>query len=339
MLRRKILATFFIVGCTLPGSTAQDCGVAVDCVAVSVKHVLASSGRRIQGAYVSDVQIEDTLATANEILERIGARWRLLLTEILDVPSASSFYDLDDHWALETAAKSDKRRYGWRDEAINIYLVGRIGGGICSFPREHDIIAIDSVEGIPNGAAGWLHEIGHFLSLTHTFECYDEFGCDTSECTGEAAYHGEPRGEVRCADTCPDFDNVMSYYELLPTEARLTPCQLSEMDYELYDPRGSRSGVLIAGPGFFKRGDPNGDNRVNLSDAVLILDVLFAGIPALDCDDVVDTNDDGALDLADSIYLLQYLFEAGPQPPQPWGTCGGDPTGDGLSCDNYGKCE
>ena len=85
----------------------------------------------------------------------------------------------------------------------------------------------------------------------------------------------------------------------------------------------------------FNRGDTNGDQDLNIADAILALDYLF-GTTAVDCLDAVDANDDGTLDVADVITLLGYLFQAGSPLPPPFGVvpedCGADPTDDALDC-------
>ncbi len=70
-----------------------------------------------------------------------------------------------------------------------------------------------------------------------------------------------------------------------------------------------------------------------------VLDYLFGGAPAYECDDACDVNDDGLLDIADGIYLLNYLFASGPPPAAPDGSCGPDLTADGLGCDQFAACD
>jgi hypothetical protein len=88
----------------------------------------------------------------------------------------------------------------------------------------------------------------------------------------------------------------------------------------------------------FRRGDPNGDGAVDISDAVAILNSLFLGTGKLSCQEAADGNDDGALDISDPVFLLSYLFQGGPPPAEPLAACGADPTPDGLSCDSFSGC-
>ncbi|GEM_PF-1933299 len=83
----------------------------------------------------------------------------------------------------------------------------------------------------------------------------------------------------------------------------------------------------------FTRGDCNGDETVDLGDAIHTLGLLFSNQIA-PCESACDSNDDSLVDIADSIALLAFLFSSGSPPPQPYPDCGVDPTGAGsLSCD------
>jgi hypothetical protein len=81
-----------------------------------------------------------------------------------------------------------------------------------------------------------------------------------------------------------------------------------------------------------RRGDVNGDGRLDLGDPMRILGWLFQGTAAIDCEDAADVNDDGRIDLSDAVYLLGYLFLGGPPPAPPFPDCGVDPTSDALGC-------
>ena len=81
----------------------------------------------------------------------------------------------------------------------------------------------------------------------------------------------------------------------------------------------------------FIRGDANGDEKVNISDAVYTLHHLFGNQECKNAD-AMDANDDGTIDIADPIYTLDYLFTNGPQPPAPFPNPGVDSTADELSC-------
>ncbi len=61
----------------------------------------------------------------------------------------------------------------------------------------------------------------------------------------------------------------------------------------------------------FTRGNCNGDQNVDISDAVGILRYLFAGAAAPPCLDGCDVNGDLQVQISDAISLLQYLFAPG----------------------------
>ena len=89
---------------------------------------------------------------------------------------------------------------------------------------------------------------------------------------------------------------------------------------------------------FFRRGDFDGNSRVELSDAVSLFTFLFrAGSPP-SCPDAADANDSGRLDLSDGIFTLAWLFPGGLPPPAPGPhECAADVIPDSLGeCDPSG---
>jgi hypothetical protein len=87
----------------------------------------------------------------------------------------------------------------------------------------------------------------------------------------------------------------------------------------------------------FQRGDLNADGKVDIADGIETLNHLFRG-RRIFCEDAADSNDDGSLDVSDPVYLLMALFTGGKEPPAPFGSCGEDPTGDDLGCDESNSC-
>ena len=85
--------------------------------------------------------------------------------------------------------------------------------------------------------------------------------------------------------------------------------------------------------GLFRRGDANGDGRVDLSDPLFTLDFIFREGAASPCAKAADVNDSGRLDVLDAIHTLEFLFRGGAPPAEPFATCGADPTEDRLRCD------
>jgi hypothetical protein len=74
----------------------------------------------------------------------------------------------------------------------------------------------------------------------------------------------------------------------------------------------------------FVRGDPNGDGRIDLADAVWSVNELVrGGRPSL-CPRAADVNGDDRYDLSDPIFLASYLFRGGRPIPAPFPSCGTD---------------
>jgi hypothetical protein len=98
-------------------------------------------------------------------------------------------------------------------------------------------------------------------------------------------------------------------------------------------------------PVSFHRGDPNGDGRLDLTDAVFLLRYLVLGGPSPSCMEAADSDNNGTVDLSDAVILLSFLFSSGPPPAAPGPTglpCGLDPDARGsphdLGCQSYQSC-
>ena len=82
----------------------------------------------------------------------------------------------------------------------------------------------------------------------------------------------------------------------------------------------------------FLRGDCDTTGLIQLPDAILMLNVLFAGAIPPDCLKACDFDDSGALGLPDGLGMLFYVFAGGAPPPPPFPDPGPDPTPDSLPC-------
>jgi len=90
----------------------------------------------------------------------------------------------------------------------------------------------------------------------------------------------------------------------------------------------------------FLRGNlSSGDTTVDLADAILLLEYLYADAPPPGCVASADVNGDDALDLSDAIYLLNYLYVDGAAPGQPFPECGPAPEDTRLPCEEAGPCD
>lgn len=216
-------------------------------VRVSVKVMNDVQGRRpADGFYRSDEQILTVFDDCNATLAAMNADWRLELVEIADVRGASQWFgpfDCDSKREFEAHARADAPRYLYRSNAINIYVISELVGcgGYCSIPSSGDeVIIINNRVGILNWSLGWLHEIGHYLGLQHTYQCPNR-PCESDHgvCTGA----GSERRD--CPDVCPDHRNIMGGHDdLVVGQARFSPCQLSELDYAMREGSGVRTKVV-----------------------------------------------------------------------------------------------
>ncbi|MGH7378375.1 MAG: hypothetical protein ACREKK_13280, partial [Candidatus Methylomirabilales bacterium] len=89
----------------------------------------------------------------------------------------------------------------------------------------------------------------------------------------------------------------------------------------------------------FRRGDSDASGKVDLSDALVVLGLLFLGTEGgVPCESSADADDSGLLDVSDPITVLRRLFLGGPPPRAPFLTCGEDPTEDALECRSFPPC-
>lgn len=64
-------------------------------------------------------------------------------------------------------------------------------------------------------------------------------------------------------------------------------------------------------------GDASGDDAVNISDAVYLINYIFKSGPPPDPLCSGDADGDDALNIADAVYLITYIFNSGPPPVDP----------------------
>jgi hypothetical protein len=62
------------------------------------------------------------------------------------------------------------------------------------------------------------------------------------------------------------------------------------------------------------RGDPNGDGKTNIADAVYIISALFRDGAGFACGEAADANGDGNVDGSDATFVISYRFMGGPAP-------------------------
>ncbi len=73
----------------------------------------------------------------------------------------------------------------------------------------------------------------------------------------------------------------------------------------------------MAEPISYVTGDANGDSVVNITDAVYLIQYIFAGGPEPVPLVSGDANCDGTVNITDAVYLINYIFGGGPPPGDP----------------------
>jgi hypothetical protein len=100
-------------------------------------------------------------------------------------------------------------------------------------------------------------------------------------------------------------------------------------------------GRILVSPRPFHRGDPDGDGRLSVADAVALLLFLFLAGPSPGCLEAGDADDSGRIDTTDPVIILRWLFLGGSAPALPGpppAPCGPDPAGSSLGCAMYAGC-
>ena len=146
---------------------------------------------------------------------------------------------------------------------------------------------------------------------------------------GAEVYFGDEPAQVLRVDPETDEIDVFTPPGTGTVEVRIVNTQPSLFEGTVTAP------FTYLGPSgtAFVRGDGNGDETVDISDAVNILDTLFLGDAELDCEAAADANSSTGVDLSDAVYILNFLFQGGDPIAAPYPTCGVVEDED-LPCEN-----
>jgi hypothetical protein len=94
---------------------------------------------------------------------------------------------------------------------------------------------------------------------------------------------------------------------IAPNTASVEPLTVTAADYCNADTLTFMVQVYLCG-------DSNGDNVINLGDAVFIISYVFKSGPAPEPLPAGDANCDGEVNVADGVYVINYVFKSGPPP-------------------------
>lgn len=71
----------------------------------------------------------------------------------------------------------------------------------------------------------------------------------------------------------------------------------------------------------FLRGDADGNGALNLTDAILGLNFVFANGQSPPCEEALDADGAGGTNVSDMVFLLRHIFSGGEPPPPPFPEC------------------
>lgn len=197
---------------------------------VSVKFILNANGNRpATGNLNTDAEVQAQIDLGNEILRAHGRGYQMQLTEIVDLSGVSQWYNADvcdDKTALDNAAKAAPATYAYRNNAVNVYVLGNNGSGCASFPDSGDDIIVVA-QGLRTTT--FLHEMGHIMNLCHTQ------GCPCGSCAaGETGQCNTTPGNDNISDTLPDLEcwtrNDISQWTYGQNYSNLSAAQQGRVD-------------------------------------------------------------------------------------------------------------
>jgi hypothetical protein len=148
-----------------------------------------------------------------------------------------------------------------------------------------------------------------------------------------------PAGQIYWSELVP-IEGISEYRGEIPRQASFLTLATGSGGDTVYCDFGTfaEARIFSAGGTQFVRADANADGTVNITDAIFILGYLFLGQTTPPCIKAADADDTGVVNVTDPLYLLNGLFLGGPPPPAPFPECGGDPTQDDMTCDEFTRC-
>lgn len=295
--------------------------VAVPPATRTVRVVVAANRRTLIGGTRNDGAIDEVFFG----IEARPASHGNLGGNLLVNPGAE-VVDLGS-WSIE----GDFRRALNRTRFFTDYLVTRSGDGMfMAYPsRKAGDTALSQTADLPAGAqylrwGGRLKSFASLMGIGIEVEALD---------AGAAVLGSAGTGPLLCAQ----WESVSGVFRV-PAGARRARFRVSAggrgraafADDLFLEALGSPDGAA-----WFERGDVDRSGNLNITDAVAILQFLFAlPAPGGFCADSADVDDDGRVAVTDAIRLLQHLYRGGPPPEEPRpGNPGPDPTPDDLGCE------
>ncbi len=175
------------------------------------------------------------------------------------------------------------------------------GGGICFGGVSLDTAYNNIVVGCT----------GNGIWAANTSDCFFDYNCLFNN--SPADYEGVPIGSNEIY-VDPMFVGGSPFSYQLSANS---PCvDAGNPDNLFDDPDGSRSDIGAFPPASALPGDADGNAVISISDAVYLLNFIFANGPVPVAPGTGDANCDGRCNVSDPVYLISHIFLGGPAPCQ-----------------------
>ena len=166
-------------------------------------------------------------------------------------------------------------------------------------------------ESISSGREPWFEEPSCGDQACHGSNYAEEPGKLYRQSRGHgglfcSACHGEPHAIVPSRE---ERDNLQ-FITLQGHAGTLSKCEVCHgVIPEGPGPHGISASACCETPG-----DANGDLKVNISDAVYLINYVFSGGNPPGCMQEGDANADSRVNVSDAVYLINYVFSGGNAP-------------------------
>lgn len=219
-------------------------------VRVSFKFILDAAGNRPPtGNLNTDSEVGDQITASNQILGQSISEFRVASIEIVNIANRSQWYGADPRSAatrdgIRSDAIADPAGYGWRTDALNVYITSGSNSGIADFPPNNNIIIL----GQGSYQSLLAHEVGHIINLFHTHAtgaggdlCADTIIDNENWTRDEIAMNNfganyDDLNPAQKAQVDLVWKNLMSYHSL-DDESVVSHCQLDRSSTQAYADR------------------------------------------------------------------------------------------------------
>ncbi|MGB5105807.1 MAG: M28 family peptidase [Candidatus Zixiibacteriota bacterium] len=175
-------------------------------------------------------------------------------------------------------------------------------------PNQED----ENGDGVGDYCDGNLHIMSYILPAAHKNETYN---CQMTAVGGVEPYNwvflggdlpfglefNSPQGTITGVPTY----NASFYFTVAATDAS-SPAKADTLSVSIT--------VTDPPPPTYVCGDADNNDIVTISDAVYLINYIFAGGPAPDPLEAGDVDCNIILTISDAVYLINYIFSGGPQP-------------------------